>query len=299
VGSSAAATNINLNSKQGTLDKLPANSRKVLNKRNNAVFKDPGLQPVVEAESVTSYETQLSSGNNTCTTDVLAEQSGTVAVNAAPSPKPVKDVKGSTVLESHVDFPDPVTSDEYPALRQDGVSISDSAEFKSYGTNPHGNGVNDEVRPVKEMPSAACESVKAELISANEALLKIPGEGAAGGGVKYDHCPAPSEPEDYWEDEDEDNYGDDGYVTARSHRSRGENTTGGATVILFPKVTQKVKRELAIAKQFVEATRTVEDMEDESWDTSMVAEYGDEIFQYMREREVRVTRYFSNNVDLY
>jgi hypothetical protein len=127
----------------------------------------------------------------------------------------------------------------------------------------------------------------------------MPGEGSAGGRVKYDHGPAPSEPEDYWEDEDEDNYGDDGYVTARSHRSRGDNTTGGATIVLFPKVTQKVKRELAIAKQFVEATRTVEDMEDESWDTSMVAEYGDEIFQYMREREVRIIRYISNNAELY
>jgi len=46
--------------------------------------------------------------------------------------------------------------------------------------------------------------------------------------------------------------------------------------------------ELANAKAFVEATRTPEDVEDEEYDTSMVAEYGDEIFAYMKDLEVRM-----------
>ena len=61
---------------------------------------------------------------------------------------------------------------------------------------------------------------------------------------------------------------------------------GGATTVLFPKYNHQVKRELALAKQVVESTRTLEDIEDEYWDTSMVAEYSDEIFEFMKEQEV-------------
>jgi len=101
--------------------------------------------------------------------------------------------------------------------------------------------------------------------------------------------PLVSEPEEYWEEEEEEElYDEQGYTTAHSYRSRGDNTTGGATTVLFPKVTNKVKKELAMAKDIVENSRTAEEIEDEAWDTSMVAEYGDEIFQYMRELEVRL-----------
>ena len=48
------------------------------------------------------------------------------------------------------------------------------------------------------------------------------------------------------------------------------------------------KRELEAAKIFVEANRSDEDVEDEQWDTSMVAEYGDEIFEYMHSLEERM-----------
>ena len=100
--------------------------------------------------------------------------------------------------------------------------------------------------------------------------------------------PQPSEPEEYWEEEeDEEIYDEQGYTTAHSYRSRGDNTTGGATTVLLPKITNKVKIELAEAKELVESARTPEEIDDEAWDTSMVAEYGDEIFAYMRELEVR------------
>lgn len=84
----------------------------------------------------------------------------------------------------------------------------------------------------------------------------------------------------------------DGYTTAHSFRSRGGETTG-VTTVLAPKVTANVKKEIAAAKQFVESGRTMEEIEDEAWDTSMVAEYGDEIFAYMRELEVSYPRSIS------
>ena len=95
------------------------------------------------------------------------------------------------------------------------------------------------------------------------------------------------EPEEYWEeDEQVENYEEEGYVTARSFKSRGDNTTGGATTVLFPKQTQNAKREVALAKQLIEGSKTEEELEDEAWDTTMVAEYSDDIFHYMRELEV-------------
>lgn len=93
--------------------------------------------------------------------------------------------------------------------------------------------------------------------------------------------------EEYWDDEEDDEYYDaDGYTTARSLRSRGDNTTGGVTVALVPRITSKSQRELETARQYVEAHKSPEDIEDEQWDTSMVAEYGEEIFEYMHELEV-------------
>ena len=80
---------------------------------------------------------------------------------------------------------------------------------------------------------------------------------------------------------------DDGYTTARSFGLHGEST-GGVTTVLAPKYTDGIKAELQEAKKYVEWTRSAEDIEDEQWDTSMVAEYGDEIFEYMRDLESRM-----------
>jgi hypothetical protein len=69
-------------------------------------------------------------------------------------------------------------------------------------------------------------------------------------------------------------------------RSQGDDTTRGATAILIPIVTAKVEEELATAKDIVESLRIVGVIEDEAWDTAMVAEYEGEIFSYMIELEV-------------
>jgi G2/mitotic-specific cyclin 3/4 len=94
--------------------------------------------------------------------------------------------------------------------------------------------------------------------------------------------------EQFYDIDEEEYYGEDGYTTARSFGLRGEST-GGVTTVLAPKETEKVRGELEAAKAFVEATRAPEDIEDEAWDTSMVAEYGDEIFSYMRDLEQRMS----------
>ncbi|WPG99855.1 Hypothetical protein R9X50_00267500 [Acrodontium crateriforme] len=93
--------------------------------------------------------------------------------------------------------------------------------------------------------------------------------------------------EQFYDVDEDEYYADDGYTTARSFGLRGDST-GGVTTILAPKQNEKIAQELAAAMAFVEATRSPEDVEDEMWDTSMVAEYGDEIFSYMRDLETRM-----------
>lgn len=99
--------------------------------------------------------------------------------------------------------------------------------------------------------------------------------------------PVTSEPEEYWDEEEEQElYDEQGYTTAHSYRSHGDNTTSGPTTLLAPRVTSAIQEELEMAKEHVLQHQTEEEIEEEAWDVSMVAEYGDEIFAYMRELEV-------------
>lgn len=110
-------------------------------------------------------------------------------------------------------------------------------------------------------------------------------------GAMHSLQPVPSLPEteEYWDEEDdEDLYDEQGYTTAHSFRSHGDNTTTGATTLLVPKVTSRIEEELEEAKFYVEDNRLQDDIDEEEWDVSMVAEYGEEIFQYMRELEIKM-----------
>lgn len=113
----------------------------------------------------------------------------------------------------------------------------------------------------------------------------------------HESCLPPiiSEAEEYLEEEEEEedddeeeeeSYEDQGHLTMLSYRSNGDNTTGGATTLLYPKITKKILLEIESARRYTEKHRTLEDIGDEMWDTSMVAEYGDDIFSHMRELEV-------------
>ncbi|KUI61204.1 G2/mitotic-specific cyclin-4 [Cytospora mali] len=96
------------------------------------------------------------------------------------------------------------------------------------------------------------------------------------------------EAEEYSDEEyDEDLYDEQGYTTAHSIKSYGDNT-GGATTLIVPKQTSKTQQELEEARLYVEKTRPKDDVEEEEWDVSMVAEYGEEIFEYMRELELKM-----------
>jgi G2/mitotic-specific cyclin 3/4 len=183
-----------------------------------------------------------------------------------------KPVKPATIEPVAPAIPsDPIYED---ALEQPlPQSPKDSYESYMQLLEEKENGVIHGVHEFREAHEV--NEVAKALVSVGEAPRQLPA------------LPQGSEPEEHWEEEeDEEIYDEQGYTTAHSYRSRGDNTTGGATTVLLPKVTNKVKKELADAKALVESSRTAEEIDDEAWDTSMVAEYGEEIFAYMRELEV-------------
>ncbi|KAK3378374.1 cyclin-like protein [Podospora didyma] len=103
-----------------------------------------------------------------------------------------------------------------------------------------------------------------------------------------------AETDEYWDedeeqeqDQDQEYYDeqDQGYTTGHSYRSHGDNTTGAVTTLVVPKVTTMVQKQLDMAKVFVLQHQTEDEIDEEAWDVSMVAEYGEEIFGYMRELE--------------
>ena len=91
------------------------------------------------------------------------------------------------------------------------------------------------------------------------------------------------------DDDEEEFYDDQGFTTAHSFRNNDvtRTSTGFEMTVMFPpKLGKKGQSELENAKEVVESKRTIEEIEEDQWDISMVAEYGDEIFEYMREMEV-------------
>jgi G2/mitotic-specific cyclin 3/4 len=101
--------------------------------------------------------------------------------------------------------------------------------------------------------------------------------------------------------EDEDFYDiDQGFTTAHSYPSGGDAPHPGVaelaeaeaepsvtvTVMDAPRFSKQVLEEIEAARKHVEKNRSADEVEDELWDISMVAEYGDEIFEYMKEMEV-------------
>lgn len=181
-----------------------------------------------------------------------------------------------------------VPSEEPAVLRSDGIYIDEHGQVQFYG-------LEESIEHVEVLqPSDKGMLLPSQVSNQNGK----PGQDQVLDAYLGKPHPEPhrrptlasvSEPEEYWDDEGEENYDEEGYATARSFKSRGENTTGGATTVLFPKVNQKTKREIAAAKELIEGSKTAEELEDEAWDTTMVAEYGEEIFQYMKDLEVSET----------
>lgn len=252
-----------------------SDSRKGPLKRSNTVFKDP-LPSVVEVPKPRAV------GPIAIESIVARSLPPIPAVNATKPDQEVKSVEIETAKEQ-VNFSAPTGPSDSEALRSDGVYIDGTGEVKDYNTYEDEQSLKENINPSKVIDTEE-HSVGGTI---PKPVTKAPNEGVKVSHMQPEHVAIPSEPEEYWDDEDEDHYEEEDYVTAPSHRYRSDNTTGGHTTLLFPKFNQKAKRELAVAKQIVDSSRTMEDYEDELWDTSMVAEYGDEIFQYMRDLEVR------------
>ncbi|EME47235.1 hypothetical protein DOTSEDRAFT_166117 [Dothistroma septosporum NZE10] len=132
------------------------------------------------------------------------------------------------------------------------------------------------VQPVAAVPSIPAVSATSQQYTYSQP--SIDAVSAQSGSAYQVATPLEEFIEEDFDDEDQD------YMTAQSFDMR--DTT--ETTIFNPAQTKKNKQEIAEAKLWVEANRTPDDIEDEQWDTSMVAEYGEEIFDYMREMESRM-----------
>ncbi|KAB8222503.1 cyclin-like protein [Aspergillus novoparasiticus] len=256
-----------------------ANARKALNKRGT-VFKDH-MEPLTEKRELTSKET----------TQTKEGITGGQLAHSSTAPSQLSSLKEKDVVnegpndESETHDEHSIVGSEVDGEEKDAPKLDEDV---------------CKVQGIKELREASKPGTATDADGSDRAV-KPQRVSVPGAHMSHEHVPAHSEPEESWDDEDDENEEDDEYITARSYRSRGENTTGATTTILFPKYTQQVRRELALAKQIVEATRTVEDIEDEYWDTSMVAEYSEDIFDYMREQEIKMlpnAHYMDNQAEI-
>ena len=240
-----------------------ANTRRILTKRGaTTVFKDPAQTSSEIKEITASKETQP---------DVSDESKEAVSRSStALSIEEPLDLPKASACDaddySVVEASEAAAEDDDTSIieEDDDCQVQEPQEPKVYDSHHAAIPESHESKPIAPAPPETIRSLQAS----------APFTGG-------------HESEEYWDEEDEENEEeDDEYITARSYRSRGDNTTGGTTTMLVPRYNQQVKRELLLAKQIVEATQTEEDIEDEYWDTSMVAEYSDEIFEYMKEQEV-------------
>ena len=270
-----------------------ANTRKVLTKRNTTIFKDSALRTVEEV------------------IPSIPQQSDTAVQSKEAPLKPVPVLEPSTT--QNLDTKDPSQCSEHlpsdnshtnlteaihaittlsseaedaDGVRSDGIYIDEKGNVRVYQEPIPSTRESQHPLDTRSVPTVV------PTINNREAHQPRPSKTSAPVQVHPPVLPnhiqplPPSDPEEYWDDDEEDNDDEEGYVTARSYRSKGDNTTGGATTILFPQINPRVKREIAAAKLLVEATRTADEIEDEVYDTTMVAEYGDEIFDYMKGLEV-------------
>jgi hypothetical protein len=91
-----------------------------------------------------------------------------------------------------------------------------------------------------------------------------------------------------WDEEEE-------YFDAENYSiARYDNTTGTSMIVPEPRFTARTAQELAHARDWVEENTCDEEIEEESWDMTLVTEYGDEIFAYLRKVEVCFATQYSS-----
>ena len=268
-----------------------ANTRKVVKKSNTAVFKDsastqpeqPKLdlqKPLPPAAPIPPVHRELQARPPLTQPDDI-QQSRPELTRKRSEHIATWETQASTAAPSA----DQASSDEPAVLRSDGIYIDNHGQVRLYE-------YTDTIEHVDVVQSVGTESLvtvdaqKHAVLKNLDHLLDAQLARTQPDPLAKSTAASVAEPEECWDEEGEENYDEEGYVTARSFRSRGENTTGGATTVLFPKANQKAKKEIAAARELIEGSKTAEELEDEAWDTTMVAEYGEEIFQYMKDLEV-------------
>ncbi|KAJ9613470.1 B-type cyclin [Cladophialophora chaetospira] len=270
--------------------------KKTLTKRHTTIFKDNRLGVVQETElpgpqTVSTSVLELDQVLNAEPPPPAAAQT---CVLPPPAPLPVlaepsKDVRS---LHSDTSLPGIEEVSLGPSLSSDNgseVPVKDANATVSEHVPPQtSQHLCDNLLPPQISTDTYTTAVRKEAQPMAVATLINPVENIPPLSSHHSYVQRKVEQEEYWDEEDDDNYEEEGYVTARSFRSRGDNTTGAATAVLFPQMNQRARKEIAAAKQLVEATRSPEEVEDESYDTSMVAEYGEEIFDYMKQLEVKM-----------
>jgi len=284
----------------------------------------PAAAAIAFARPVTRPLAHKTTSDQTMPTTTIATiTSVTAARDDVADPEPVRRIvakKSTKVLKEVQDVCRPdaearkavSTTVMHPLLASSQPTVQPAAQTQVY-TNAVASGTavqHQEVRktetiPLREEPAARLQAkpapasishvIPAGFVSEQEYMNFLAQTGQVhlqqplgGNPAALPYVPAdPPLVEHFYDVEDEEYYCEDGYTTARSFGLRGEST-GGVTTVLAPQSSEKVKQELAAASAFVEATRTQEDIDDELWDMSMVAEYGDEIFSYMRDLEKRM-----------
>lgn len=263
--------------------------KKVNVKRSNVVFKDTAQSqaepPPPRASNQLSTSAPVPPVHRELPSKQQPKQEAIVEKNQTKlHHNKIKAAEDSKLQEDAAEASSVPPSEDNAAFRSDGIYIDNYGEIRQFRYDENTEPPEDEAYPVAHDVSLPADAAKEVAIDDLDRMLAAQFAQSQQETASKSKPVSVSEPEEYW-DEEEENYEEDGYVTARSFKSRSD-TTNGATTVLFPKFNQKIRKELASAKELVESTRTVEDINEETWDTSMVAEYGDEIFQYMRDLEV-------------
>ncbi|OAP57431.1 hypothetical protein AYL99_08169 [Fonsecaea erecta] len=273
-----------------------ATSKKTLTKRHTTIFKDNRLAVLQETEinldqpvNESTTETQKVPNSANCgiaSQLCLLPPPASVVVHAEPI-KDTPDLYSDTSLPGieAVNLGPALSSESSSETQVNGASSTASSHVAQQLQQPADRPLPKDLLPSVEPHTTV---VRKEPQPIPVASLVNPVDNIPPLSPHHSYIQQRLEQEEYWDEEDDENYEEEDYVTARSFRSRGDNTTGGVTTVLFPQMNQRARKEIAAAKQLVEATRSPEEVEDESYDTSMVAEYGEEIFDYMRQLEVKM-----------
>ncbi|KAI1072228.1 hypothetical protein LB507_002832 [Fusarium sp. FIESC RH6] len=290
-----------------------------LNKENGAHGKDTFTRPAQRPTNQSSTRTALENKNFDANKKTYVRKDSHV-VTKAPAPSSAQNAP-SLQPRHHKSQPQLKPQQQQSSLRRtqskqlDKVVPKPDAEMGYKVTNPAAHQLQETEYPYDQaayldsmyLPIEAGVGLdtlqKEEHEEPPAKLPEISEEVAVLPCYEEGPVPAMSEPEECWEEEDDEDFDDQdqAYMTAHSVRSR-DMTAGGATEIVpLPRVTARVQRELEDAREEVERTRTDDEIEEELWDVSMVAEYGDEIFEYMRELEIKMlpnAHYMDNQTEI-